>query len=238
MSDVGVIDTGVLIGFTIKNDQHHETTREYILKTGPAKLFIPPRAKTEFDNAESYIRNEFNQEVIDHRHAVSNNINSTTIHKGVIKYIRDQILDESAQSRVYAFLYRWYTNLYKQDVTLQKPDLIRRLSNIETEVLQDRSKKWGGWQNHIDVWSGTTGNYPRIKSKLLLSDQPDLDILLESHHIATQQNPKKVEFATANPQDFVHQNNGEPRRREDDILKETQLVAIENLCHPLSRHYP
>lgn len=134
MSDVGVIDTGVLIGFTIKNDQHHETTKKYILQTGPDKIFIPPEAKTEYDNIESYIRKKFRNEIIDHRQDVVTEINSTQIHQGVIQYIRDQVLDESAQERVHDFLYRWYTNLYKQDVTLQKSTILRKLSNMETEV--------------------------------------------------------------------------------------------------------
>lgn len=238
MSDVGVIDTGVLIGFTIKNDQHHETTKEYILNNGPSTIYLPPRAKTEYDNIESYIRKQFRQEVIKHRQDVSSQFNSQRVTQNGFQYIRDQILDESKQERVHAFLYRWYTNLYKQNVTLKKSTVIRRLSNIETEVMKDRSQQWGGWKSYIDVWSKGSGNYPSIKSSLLLSDQPDLDILVEAHHISTKQRGKKVQFGTANPQDFKYQNDNEPKRREDDIINKTNLDNIKDLSNPLKRHFP
>lgn len=238
MSDVGVIDTGVLIGFSIKNDQHHETTKEYILNNGPDTLYIPPRAKTEYDNIESHIRNQFRHEVIQHRQNVSSRFNSQKVTQNGFQYIRDQILNESNQERVHAFLYRWYTNLYKQNVTLKKSTVIRRLSNIETEVMKDRSQKWGGWKSHINVWAKGTDSYPSIKSNLLLSDQPDLDILLEAHHISTQQVQKQVEFGTANPQDFKYKNDGEPKKREDDIKDKTDLDHIEDLSHQLTRHFP
>lgn len=238
MSDVGVIDTGVLIGFTIKNDQHHETTEEYILTTGPGTIYLPPRAKTEYDKIESYIRKQFRQEVIKHRQDVSSQFNSQKVTQNGFQYIRDQILDESKQERVHAFLYRWYTDLYKQNVTLKKSTVIRRLSDIETEVMNDRSQQWGGWKSHIDVWSKGTGNYSSIEANLLLSDQPDLDILVEAHHISTKQRQKQVEFGTANPQDFKYQNDNEPKKREDDILDKTDLDNIEDLSDPLNRHFP
>jgi hypothetical protein len=240
MCDVGVIDTGVLIGFTIKNDQHHETTKEYILNDGPGTLHIPPRAEKEYDSIESYIRSQFRQEVIQHRQDVSSQFNSQNVTQKGFQYIRDQILDESKQGRVHAFLYRWYTDLYKQNVTLNKSTVIRRLSNIETEVMKDRSQQWGGWKSHINIWSKGSGTsrYSGIKSNLLLSDQPDLDILLEAHHISTKQRQKQVEFGTANPQDFKYQNDNEPKKREDDILDKTDLDNIEDVSNPLNRHFP
>lgn len=238
MSDVGVIDTGVLIGFTIKNDQHHETTKDYILNNGPGTIYFPPRAKTEYDSIESHIRKQFRQEVIKHRQNVSSQFNSQKVTQKGFQYIRDQILDKSKQERVHAFLYRWYTDLYKQNVTLKKSTVIRRLSNIETEVMKDRSQKWGGWKSHIDVWTRGTSNYSSLKSSLLLSDQPDLDILVEAHHISTKYQQKQVEFGTANPQDFKYQNGNEPKKREDDILDKTDLDNIEDLSHQLKRHFP
>lgn len=238
MSDIGVIDTGVLIGFTIKNDQHHETTKEYILNDGPGKIYLPPAAKTEYDKIESYIRRQFRQEVIKHRQDVSSQFTSKNVSQNGFQYIRDQILDESKQERVHPFLYRWYTDLYKQNVTLKKGTVIRMLSNIETEVMKDRSKQWGGWKTQINVWSKGTGNYPSLKSGLLLSDQPDLDILLDAHHISKNQQLKQVEFGTANPQDFKYQNDNEPKSREDDILDRTDLDNIVDLSNPLNYHYP
>lgn len=201
-------------------------------------MFLPPRAKTEYDRIESRIRNSFRQEVISHRHDVSSQFNSQNVTQDGFQYIRDQILDENQQERAHAFLYRWYTNFYKQDVTLKKSTVIRGLSNIETEVMKDWSQQYGGWQSHVRVWSRGVDNYPTIESTLLLSDQPDLDILLQAHHIAVKQNPTKVEFSTANPQDFIYQIDGEPKSREDDILDETDIANIENLSNPLKRHYP
>lgn len=238
MGEIGVIDTGVLIGFTIKNDQHHETTKEYILHRGPGNLYLPPRAKEEFDNRESYIRSSLREEIISHRQAVSSNFDSNKISQSGFQYIRDQILDESRQERAHDFLYRWYTDFYEQNVSLEKSTVIRMLSNMETEVLEDRSLEWGGWRSHVSQWTRGIDPYPDIQATLLLSDQPDLDILLEAHHIATEHNPKQVEFATANPWDFVYENDGEPRSREDDIINVTNLYHIENLCNQLDRHFP
>jgi hypothetical protein len=104
--------------------------------------------------------------------------------------------------------------------------------------MKDRSQQWGGWKSHIDVWSKGAGNYPSIKSSLLLSEQPDLDILVEAHHISIKQRQKQVEFGTANPQDFKYQNGSEPKKREDDILDKTDLANIEDLSNQLSRHFP
>lgn len=203
MCEIGVLDTGVLIGFTIKNDQHHKTTRDYILNGDPETLYLPPRAKAEFNRVEQIIRNKIHREISSHRQDVIKEVNSATLSQNAIQFIRDGVLDENKQSRAHALLYRYYTDLYKQGGNISKSQIIRDLSNMETEVQIDRSKKYGGWRSHVTVWLKGTGTYPKLKSNLLLSDQPDLDILIEVHHIAQDQNSKRTEFATANPKDFI-----------------------------------
>lgn len=238
MCEVGVIDTGVLIGFTIKKDQHHETTKDYIIDGGPDTIYLPPRAREEYAEIEEYIRTQFKLEIAEHRHNVTSQFDSDTVTRNGFQYIRDQILDEEQQKRAHAFLYRWYTDFYKQNVSLDISTVERLLSNMEMEVMEDCSTEYGGWESFISRWTLGVEDYPTLKSNLLLSDQPDLDILLEAHHIARRQNPTKVEFGTANPQDFKYHQDGEPMSREENILILTELEAVKDLSNPLKRHFP
>lgn len=239
MCEIGVIDTGVLLGFVIKHDQHHKTTKEYIIDADRESLYLPPRAETEFSNAESFIRSKLIEEVRNHRNEVIREIPQQQLDNNTIQYIRDQILDEDDQGRAHAFLYRYYTNQYKQSGVLMRTNLIQDLSNMEYEIQQDQSAQYGGWQDHVDTWSQEIDPDEDLKDNLLLPQSTDLDILIEGHHIAECKSHAPTEFATANPEDFIkHHTETEPQSREDDICKQTEFCNVENLINPLNRHYP
>lgn len=160
------------------------------------------------------------------------------LDNNAIQYVRDAVLDEDDQSRSHAFLYRYYTQKYKQPGTLIRPNLLQDLSNMEFEVQQDQSSNYGGWQTHVDTWNNGTGTYPKLRRNLLVPPSTDLDLLIEGHHIAVTESHAEFEFATANPSDFIKHYPKEPCSREVDICNRTAFCNIRDLADSLDRHFP
>lgn len=234
MCDIGVLDTGVLVGFTIKHDQHHQTTQLYILQADRDCLYLPPRAEQEFKQASQYIRTELKSEIQTHRNSVQTEMHGQhQLDDSAIRYIRDTVIPSDDLNRADAVLNRYYTNQLNTSGVLMLTNLIRDLSNMETEVQKDQSKQHGGWRTHIDTWDQETDSYPQLATSLLIPPSTDLDILLESHHIASVESTSDVEFATVDASHFVNKHEGESRSRADDICAQTNLCNVRNVVNPI-----
>lgn len=235
MSHLGVIDTGVLIGFTIEQDQHHENCKDYIIDGGHREVILPPTADSEFSNIEQRIRKSLSSEVSEHRQKVQRVVNDDPLDRSGLRFIRDGLLDSDDSERAYSFLYKFYSRLIKERVQIYVQEIISKLSNIETEVWVDWSQQYGGWKTHVRVWSKGTGQYPSIESNLLICEGDDPDICLEAHHISTLSPTEPTKIATANRRHFIDAVPGEPESREDNIERVTDLKEVIDLSAPLKQ---
>lgn len=233
MPHIGVIDTGVLIGFTIEQDQHHENCRDYIIDGGHSDVFLPPTANAEFTMIEREIRESISDEVIQHRQSVQNEVNDDRLDRSGLRFIRDDLLDPNELKRVYSFLYKFYTNLIQTRVEIYIQEIVSKLSNIETEVWIDRSEDYGGWQSHVSVWIRDIETYPSVQSDLLIHEGDDPQICIEAHHISLQYPENLSKLATTNRRHFYDKKPGELESRKDNIERVTDIDEVIDLSAPL-----
>jgi predicted nucleic acid-binding protein len=232
MTQIGVIDTNALIAYTIEQDQHHRNCRQYILNGDHNHVYLPPTAHDEFKRLEPKIRQYLKDEVYEHRQKVTAEVKSGNHDSYALKHIRNEILDESDCERAYPFLYRWYTVLIQKRTDVRKNELIKGLSNIETEIQIDASKTDGGWQSHVSIWSQQIPPYSSLKSSLLISEGDDPQICVEAHHIAGQNSGKATILATTNPKHFFDHVEGEKESRRDNIVSNTDVAEVKDLSAP------
>lgn len=229
MSHIGVIDTNVLIAYTIEQDQHHRNCREYILNGGHNRAYLPPTAHAEYNRKEPQIRQYLRSEVNDHRSKVTAEVNSGEHDSYALSHIRNEILNEAQCPHAYPFLYRWYSILIQKRTKIRRKTLLKGLSDIQAEIQQDASKPDGGWKSHVSVWNKPIPEYASLKSNLLIHEGDDPQICVEAHHIGGEHSGTPTILATANPSDFYDQNEGEPKSRRDDIVSKTDIDDVKDL---------
>lgn len=223
MPDISVLDTGVLIGATIQKDTHHEECIEYLLTK--ETCFLTPTVEREFDNKEEDIRETLSDEITQHRHDVSNEVDNQTLSPSTIDWIRTNLLTRELNS--YRFLSRYYQNLRNEAryATIDRLQVISDLEEIEFEVWQDETEEYGGLESLVEYWDEPIPSYPDVAHDLLIHEGDDPIVCIEAHHIATEK-PSSTELATTNPRHFIRQVGDEPETREKNILRVTNLDAV------------
>lgn len=229
MTSVSVLDTGVLIGISIEQDQHHERCVEYTLNQSH-DIYATPTVRDEFERKADEIRSELADEIAQHRQAVIREIQKEKLKREDILYIRDQLLpDDPYDYRPYRFLYEYYTNKADDRVVVDRLEIELELEDMEAEVFEDAAAEYGGWRGLVNVWSQGIDEYPSIESELLVREGDDPDICIEAHHIASEMGANPAHLATGNPAHFKNQVGGEPESREENILRLTALTKIVDL---------
>lgn len=236
MSESSVLDTGVLIGFCIQLDQHHEECRKYI--TGNSwDMIVPPCVDDEFSDVEEKIRNDLAEEIGEHREDLQKEMkNKENFNRSDLRYIRNNLLpDDPTEWRAWTFLRKYYDNLISSRVEVDKLEVVYDLNDFEIEVYEDAASDIGGWKSHVKIWTKGVDEYTSIRSNLLLdeNDGKDLDVCIQAHHIAENGGASKTYLATPNTTDFIDKCDGESESRKDNIKRLTSIDEIHDVAGPL-----
>lgn len=223
MPDVSVLDTGVLLGATIETDTHHEECIDYLLTK--EICYVTPTVKREFDTKDEDIRTTLADEISQHRHDVSTEVDSQILSPNTIDWIRTNLLDRQLNS--YRFLEQYYQNLRGEArfSTIDRLQVISDLEEMEFEVWEDESTEYGGLDSLVERWDDPIPSYPNIKRELLIHEGDDPIVCIEAHHIAIEE-PQATELATTNPRHFIRRVGDEPETREENILRVTAIDAV------------
>ena len=223
MPDISVLDTGVLLGATIEKDTHHEECIDY-LRTKET-CYVTPAVEREFDTKDRDIRETLSDEISQHRHDVSSEVDDQTLSPSAIDWIRTNLLNQELNS--YRFLDQYYQNLRSEArfSTIDRLQVISDLEEMEFEVWEDETEEYGGLESLVDYWDDPIPSYPDVEHELLICEGDDPIVCIEAHHIATEEQPP-TELATANPRHFIRQVGDEPETREANILRVTNLDAV------------
>ena len=227
MPDESVLDTGVLIGVTVEKDTHHRRCVDYVVEK--SECHVPPTVDQEFQRKETEIRTTLSEEIIDHRHAVSREVEQAVISEGVIGWIESNLLDPEKNS--FRCLKAYYE--HKKDQArfrnIDKLEIISDLEELELEVWEDAADSYGGIDELISKCEGPIPGYPDIERKLLICEGDDPVVCIEAHHIAATTDDTQIELATTNPVHFIRQVEGETETRKENILRVTDLADVVDL---------
>ena len=224
MGCVKVLDTGVLIGITIAQDQHHEECLNYVVDSD-ADAYATPIVGQEFKDKLSEIRDILSREIKKHRKTVIKNFGKNILNRTDIVQIREDILNTDFNS--HRFLFEFYEEIAQQG-EIERSQLANLLSDMATEVYKDGAKEHGGFNSLVSGWSRSMDSYPDVENELLICEGDDPNVCIEAHHVAKTVNVD-TELGTTNPKHFIEKQDGEPESRKENILRVTSLVDVVDL---------
>ena len=103
MAEVRIVDTNVVLGLAIKQDEHHDRSRNFVEECSGA-VYVPPTAKDEFDDLEDDIRERLNQEISKHHSDFDDKFGDWDgkLREKEIKYLRNGLLDDTMAAAVFS----------------------------------------------------------------------------------------------------------------------------------------
>lgn len=226
MECVKVLDTGVLIGIAVEQDQHHQECLDYVVNSD-GDAYAPPTVIYEFKDKLSDIRNELSREIRQHRKEVIKHTGKKQLNRTDLVKIRENILDTDYEA--HRFLFEFYDKIADRD-PVERSTLTNMLSNMATEVHSDGAKEYGGFNSLVSAWTREIDidSYTDVEEKLLICEGDDPDVCIEAHHIADTVD-EDTELGTTNPRHFIQKVDDEPESRKDNILRVTALVDVVDL---------
>jgi predicted nucleic acid-binding protein len=224
MGRVKVLDTGVLIGILVAQDQHHDDCLDYVVDSN-GDAYATPTVGQEFKTKIGDIRNTLSQEIKQHRRAVIRHIGKKTLDRTDLVQIRENLLETDFDA--HRFLFKFYEKIADRG-EIGRIQLTNMLSNIATEVYNDGAKEHGGFNSLVSGWSRGIDSYPGVESQLLICEGDDPDVCIEAHHVA-ETVTEDTELGTTNPKHFIRKQDGEPESRKDNILRVTSLIDVVDL---------
>lgn len=224
MTLVKVLDTGVLIGIVVSQDQHHSKCLDYVTDF-EGDAYATPTVGQEFKKKLTEIRKTLRREILEHRKEVIRQVGNKRLGRTELVNIRENILDED--SNAHRFLFEFYSKL-ADDGQVGRQKLANKLSNMATEVNQDGAKEYGGFKSLVKGWSQGVSSYQNIRRNLLIHEGDDPDVCIEAHHVAVTLG-EETELGTTNPKHFIRKHDSEPESREENILRETEISRVVDL---------
>jgi predicted nucleic acid-binding protein len=224
MCRVKVLDTGVLIGIAVAQDQHHQNCIEYVTNSDD-DTYAPPTVIYEFKDKLGEIRTNLHRVILKHRKSVIKHIGDTELDRTDLVKIREDILDTDINA--HRFLFEFYEEIAK-DGKIERDTLTDLLSDMATEVHDDGASEYGGFSSLVSAWTKDVETYPNVENELLICEGDDPDVCIEAHHIAEERD-EDTELGTTNPRHFIRKQDGEPETRKENILRITSLADVVDL---------
>lgn len=195
MTLVGFLDTGILIGFCLTVDHHHEPCREY-LATRPDQVYSGKRVEREYETTAETVVDRYTGGVRDHKIAVqSSNFEGELGPSDLRELRRRHLASDNPTRATIVELYEQLPQVVYVDTVVEH---LRKLERDIEQVAIDRKSELD--EAVVDYWR-SNDDHPEVRSELSLHE-PDLTICVEAHDLA-QRVDSSVELATANPTDFV-----------------------------------
>lgn len=224
MSRVRVLDTGVLIGIVVAQDQHHADCIGFVLPSD-VEAYATRTAAEEFESKLAKIRHTLSRQIREHRRDVIRQMGDKPLNRTDIVRIREDILN--ADFEAHRFLYEFYQRIAEEG-EIERDELTDQLSDMAMEVYDDGAKEYGGFQSLVSAWTRGVDSYPKVERQLLVCEGDDPDVCVEAHHIAETE-PEPTELGTTNPKHFIRHRQGESESRKDNILRVTALEDVVDL---------
>jgi predicted nucleic acid-binding protein len=224
MGRVKVLDTGVLIGIAVKQDQHHQECIDYVANSDTS-AYATPTVIYEFKDKLRDIRDELNREIRQHRKEIIKHIGKKQLDRTDLVKIREDILETEFEA--HRFLFEFYDKIADRG-QIERSELTSLLSHMATEVYNDGAKEHGGFNSLVSAWTRGVDSYPTVEDQLLICEGDDPDVCIEAHHVA-KTIAEDTELGTTNPRHFVQKFDDEPESRKSNILSVTALVDVIDL---------
>lgn len=217
MPDSAFLDTGVVFGYCVPLDQHHVRCDQYIENFG-GNLYITATVDDEFSRMKQSRIQELSTAVLDHVRTLKQSDLDDSLGPMDINHIKNRVL--SSSNEAYQFLYWYYDDEVSQFV--QRDQLIKNIRELARDIESRSLQRKRNLDTLIEEWR-PQDSYPEVQSTLSMIHHQDLQLCIQAHDLACH-NDGGVEFATANPQDFVDDG------RMDVILEVTEIDNIRNLA--------
>lgn len=217
MTRIGFLDTGVLIGFCLTVDYHHEPCREY-LASRPDRIYSGERVEREYETTAETVVDRYTGGVRDHRAAVQSSRFEGELGPSDLRELRQRHLAQDNPTR--ATIVALYEQLPQVVYVETVVEHLRKLERDIEQVAVDRKSELD--EAIVDYWRSEDA-HPEVRSELGLHE-PDLTICVEAHDLA-QTVGRSVELATANPTDFVDGGTDERLRSATALSAVVDLSA-------------
>lgn len=228
MGHIKILDTGVLIGIIVEQDQHHQDCIDYV-DDSDSDAYTTPVVRDEFQKKIRDIQRKLTQQILKHRRNVLKHTQEGQLDRTDLVKIKENVLN--TDSEAHRFLYDFYDVVADRVIErgpIERRELANKLSNMSTEVGCDGAREYGGFDSLVSCLEIAVDSYPTVESQLLICEGDDPDVCIEAHHVAETVS-EDTELGTTNPRHFTRKHDNEPESRKENILHATSLVGIEDL---------
>lgn len=221
MCEVAFLDTGVVVGFCIRQDRHHHNCREYLESELPdGGAFVGPAVRDEYEHTRRVVTQRLSRAVRDHVRGVRTDSCSGQLGPIDLNHLKSNVLDRGSDA--YGFLYDYYHNQLGNYV--QKDELVQQLREMARDIESLPPTRESEFEELVTDWTPREDHESVESSLAIITDANDRRICVEAHDLACH-TEEDVEFATVNPQDFVDDG------LEQAILDITSLSGIRDLSN-------
>lgn len=215
MTRIAFLDTGVVLGYCLTVDLHHDPCRAY-LTDDPEEVYSGETVAAEYESTVSTVTTRYADDVRSHRDRIEQSRFDGELGPSELAEIERTLLaDANSMTEVIAELYEELPQvLYVDNLTTYLTQLARDIEQMPVER-----------KDHLDdavtaYWEAE-GDHDDVRVRLDIHE-PDLSICLEGHDLGEHVDGS-VELATANPTDFVRGGTRE------QIVRHTTLTDVIDL---------
>jgi hypothetical protein len=221
MCEVAFLDTGVVVGFCIRQDRHHHNCREYLESdVTEGNVFVGPTVRSEYEHTKRNVTQNLSRAVRDHVRDVRRDDCEGQLGPLDLRHLKSNVLHRGNDA--YGFLYDYYHNQLGNYVA--KDELVQQLRDISRDIESLPPARESEFEELVTDWTPREEHQTVESSLSIITGTNDREICVEAHDLAchTEEN---VELATVNPQDFVDEGLREA------ILDITSLAGIRDLSN-------
>lgn len=196
MSTAAFLDTGVVLGFCFRDDDHHFRCKQY-LDDIERSLYISDNVESEYLGRKPNLAEEVADGVFEHIDRLRSSSYEGQLDSMDTSQIRQNLipLGNNASTTLNEF--------YKSEVPnfILLDELEDRLRDLARDIEQNANENMDWLLDRTVIWC-RENTYPDIVEELLEIPEDDREICLDAHDVVVV-NGNSTELATTNPTDFV-----------------------------------
>lgn len=218
MPEASFLDTGVVLGYCFRDDDHYYHCLEY-LEDVECALYISDHVRDEYLNREPDLAEEIADGILDHVARLRRSEYEGQLDSMDTSQIRQHLIggDNPASTTLYGF----YTDQVPNFVQFE--ELVDRLRDLARDVEQNAIEKRTALEERVLVWERDEA-YGDLGDDLTTIPWDDRRICLDAHDVAVATGAV-TELATTNPTDLVDDGYREL------ILEHTSLADVVSLAN-------
>jgi predicted nucleic acid-binding protein len=217
MAEASFLDTGVVLGFCFRDDDHHYRCKQY-LEDHEFSIFISDHVEAEYLNRKPSLAEEVADGVFGHISDLKRSDYEGQLDSMDLAQIRQSMI--SSRNEAATTLRDFYQNELPNFV--QVAEVTSRLRNLarDIEQLAEENQTW--LLQRAEVWEREE-EYEEIDDALAAIPWDDRRICLDAHDVV-EQTDLETELATTNPQDLTEEGT------RALVLAETSIDDIIDLA--------